>query len=246
VRNWKPGDRVTVHCNHVDDQDQSAHDDSMMAANQRIWGYETPDGSFAQFCRVLPERFAGICGLPQPAGEPISTSLPELERCINELGMVGCLLDPDPGEGDNQTPSLCDEYWYPLYEKLVALRMPAMIHVSSCCNPNFHHTGAHYINADTTAFMQLIQGDLFKDFPELKFVIPHGGGAVPFHWGRYRGLCLSIRKKPCLKPQQQTQHQAESVGATASAMEIGCHFHYHHHCHPPKNPNELAGPSIHF
>ena len=42
---------------------------------------------------------------------------------------------------------------------------------------------------------QLIQGDLFKDFPELKFVIPHGGGAVPFHWGRYRGLCLSLQKK---------------------------------------------------
>ena len=71
-----------------------------------------------------------------------------------------------------------------------------MIHVTSCCNPNFHHTGAHYINADTAAFMQLIQGNLFKDFPALKFVIPHGGGAVPFHWGRYRGLCLSIKKTP--------------------------------------------------
>ena len=71
-----------------------------------------------------------------------------------------------------------------------------MIHVTSCCNPNFHHTGAHYINADTAAFMQLIQGNLFKDFPALKFVIPHGGGAVPFHWGRYRGLCLSIKKIP--------------------------------------------------
>src|SRR4051812_42914137 len=41
VRNWKPGDRVTVHCNYVDDQDQTSHDDSMMASNQRIWGYET-------------------------------------------------------------------------------------------------------------------------------------------------------------------------------------------------------------
>ena len=41
VRNWKPGDKVTVHCNHVDDQDPSAHDDSMLAANQRIWGFET-------------------------------------------------------------------------------------------------------------------------------------------------------------------------------------------------------------
>jgi 4-oxalmesaconate hydratase len=62
----------------------------------------------------------------------------------------------------------------------------------------FHYTGAHYINGDTTAFMQLIQGNLFKDFPTLKFVIPHGGGAVPFHWGRYRGLAQEM-KKPLLK-----------------------------------------------
>jgi 4-oxalmesaconate hydratase len=46
--------------------------------------------------------------------------------------------------------------------------------------------------------MQLIQGDLFKDFPTLKFVIPHGGGAAPYHWGRYRGLAQEM-KKPLLK-----------------------------------------------
>jgi 4-oxalmesaconate hydratase len=76
--------------------------------------------------------------------------------------------------------------------------IPAMIHVSTSCNACFHTTGAHYINADTTAVMQLIQGDLFKDFPELKFVIPHGGGAAPYHWGRYRGLAQEL-KKPLLK-----------------------------------------------
>jgi len=47
-----------------------------------------------------------------------------------------------------------------------------MIHVSMSCNPNFHTTGGHYINGDTTAFMQLITADLFKDFPSLKFIIP--------------------------------------------------------------------------
>ena len=72
--------------------------------------------------------------------------------------------------------------------------MPAMVHVSGSCNPNFHHTGAHYIAADTTAFMQLLTGNLFKDFPTLKVVIPHGGGAVPFHWGRYRGLAQDMEK----------------------------------------------------
>ena len=66
---------------------------------------------------------------------------------------------------------------------MVELDVPAMVHVSSSCNPNFHATGAHYINADTTAFMQFIQRDLFKDFPTLRFIIPHGGGAVPYPLG---------------------------------------------------------------
>ena len=52
VRNWKPGDRVTIHCNHVDDQDPSAHDDSMLAANQRIWGFETNFGGLADIAVV--------------------------------------------------------------------------------------------------------------------------------------------------------------------------------------------------
>src|SRR5258708_14022004 len=80
---------------------------------------------------------------------------------------------------------------------MVELDVPAMVHVSSSCNPSFHATGAHYINADTTAFMQFIQGDLFADFPGLRLVIPHGGGAVPYHWGPYRGLA-DILHKPLL------------------------------------------------
>ena len=54
VRNWKVGDRVTVHCNYVDDQDPSAHDDSMLAANQRIWGFETNFGGLADIAWSRP------------------------------------------------------------------------------------------------------------------------------------------------------------------------------------------------
>ena len=66
---------------------------------------------------------------------------------------------------------------------MVELDVPAMVHVSASCNPNFHATGAHYINADTTAFMQFLTADLFKDFPTLRLIIPHGGGAVPYPLG---------------------------------------------------------------
>jgi 4-oxalmesaconate hydratase len=45
--------------------------------------------------------------------------------------------------------------------------------------------------------MQCLTSDLFKDFPTLKFLIPHGGGAVPYHWGRFRGLAQEL-KKPLL------------------------------------------------
>lgn len=146
---------------------------------------------------LFPETFIGVCQLPQSPGASVEASVQELDRAINELGFVGCNLNPDPSGGNWTSPPLTDRYWYPLYEKMVEFDVPAMVHVSSSCNPNFHATGAHYINADTTAFMQFLQGDLFSDFPTLRFVIPHGGGAVPYHWGRYRGLA-DMLKKPSL------------------------------------------------
>lgn len=145
---------------------------------------------------LYPENFVGGCQLPQSPGTPVEDSIEELERCVNELGFVGCNLNPDPSGGHWTSPPLTDRYWYPFFEKMVELDVPAMIHVSSTCNPNFHATGAHYINADTTAFMQFIQGDLFRDFPTLRFIIPHGGGAVPYHWGRYRGLADMLKRPP--------------------------------------------------
>jgi 4-oxalmesaconate hydratase len=145
---------------------------------------------------LYPENFVGVCQLPQSPGVPVANSVGELERCVRELGFVGCNLNPDPSGGHWTAPPLTDRHWYPFYEKMVELDVPAMIHVSSSCNPNFHATGAHYINADTTAFMQFIQGDLFRDFPTLRFVIPHGGGAVPYHWGRYRGLADMLKRPP--------------------------------------------------
>ena len=154
---------------------------------------------------LYPENFVGVCQLPQSPGTPIAGSIAELERCVVELGFVGCNLNPDPSGGHWTAPPLTDRHWYPFYEKMVELDVPAMVHVSASCNPNFHATGAHYINADTTAFMQFVQGDLFRDFPALRFVIPHGGGAVPYHWGRYRGLA-DMLKRPRLN-----QHVMQNV-----------------------------------
>ena len=74
VRNWKPGDKVTVHCNSVDDQDPSAHDDSMLATNQRIWGFETNFGGLADLALVKANQL-----MPKP------THLTWEESAVNAL-----------------------------------------------------------------------------------------------------------------------------------------------------------------
>jgi 4-oxalmesaconate hydratase len=147
-------------------------------------------------CQLFPDNFAGVCQLPQSPAAPPEHCIPELRRCVEELGFAGCNLSPDPSGGYWKDPPLTDRWWYPLYEEMVCLDVPAMVHVSSSCNPCFHGTGAHYINGDTTAFMQFLLADIFKDFPTLHFIIPHGGGAVPYHWGRYRGLALDLKRPP--------------------------------------------------
>lgn len=146
--------------------------------------------------QLYPETFIGVCQLPQTPDSDLTNSIAELERCVTELGFVGCNLNPDPSGGHFNAPPLTDRYWYPFFEKMVDLDVPAMIHVSGSCNPSFHATGSYYIAADTNAFMQFIQGDLFTDFPDLRLIIPHGGGAVPYHWGRYRGLADMLKQPP--------------------------------------------------
>jgi 4-oxalmesaconate hydratase len=149
-----------------------------------------------RICNIYPNNFIGVCQLPQSPGVDPKNCIGELERCVKEFGFIGCNLNPDPSGGHWSGPPMSDRWWYPLYEKMVELNVPAMIHVSGSCNPNFHTTGAHYLNGDTTAFMQFLTSNLFKDFPTLKFIIPHGGGAVPYHWGRYRGLAQDMKLPP--------------------------------------------------
>jgi crotonyl-CoA reductase len=74
VRNWKVGDEVTVHCNYVDDQDPSGHDDSMLSSNQRIWGFETNFGGLADICVAKANQL-----MPKP------THLSWEEAAVNAL-----------------------------------------------------------------------------------------------------------------------------------------------------------------
>ncbi|MBB4689276.1 amidohydrolase family protein [Amycolatopsis jiangsuensis] len=139
-------------------------------------------------CRLFPDRFAGVCQLPQSPRGGIDASVAELRRCVEEFGFVGCNLNPDPSDGHWQAPPITDPYYYPLYAEMVELGVPAMVHASMSANPAVQGTCAHYLNADITVFMQLCQSDLFDRFPDLRLILPHGGGAVPYHWDRYQGV----------------------------------------------------------
>ncbi|MEP3440372.1 MAG: crotonyl-CoA carboxylase/reductase [Sulfitobacter sp.] len=62
VTRWKVGDEVVIHCNQDDGDDEECNGgDPMYSPSQRIWGYETPDGSFSQFTRVQSQQL-----MPRP------------------------------------------------------------------------------------------------------------------------------------------------------------------------------------
>lgn len=148
-----------------------------------------------QICDLFPRNFAAVCQLPQTVDGGLGPVIAELERCV-AAGFIGCNLNPDPSGGHWSAPPLYDPWWDPLWDALTRLDVPAMIHVSGSCERALHTTGAYYLAADTTVFMQLIEGDLFERYPTLRLIIPHGGGAAPYHWGRYRGLSMMLGKQP--------------------------------------------------
>jgi 4-oxalmesaconate hydratase len=153
----------------------------------RFWS-EHQNELIRRVCDLYPDNFAPVCQLPQSPGAAIDSSVAELRRCVEEMGFIGCNVNPDPSGGHWSGPPLWDRYWWPLWETMCELDVPAMIHVSASCNENFYTTGSHYLGADTTAFMQALSSGFMADFPNLRFVIPHGGGAVPYHWGRFQGM----------------------------------------------------------
>jgi len=140
--------------------------------------------------QLFPDTFIGVAALPQTAGDPIEQALPELERCINELGFAGCLLNPDPFEnGSGEAPPLGDRYWYPLYEKLCELDVPAHIHGTGSRSERVPYS-LHFINEETIAVHGLLNSTVFQDFPDLKIVVSHGGGAIPYQLGRFEAPSL--------------------------------------------------------
>ena len=145
--------------------------------------------------RALPAKFHRRLPLAAVARRP-RECIARTRTLRQRTGLCRRNLNPDPSGGHFDGPPLNDQCWYPFYEKMVELDVPAMVHVTGSCNPGvphhwrvLHHRRHHGVHAvHSTA-------EVFKDFPTLKLIIPHGGGAVPFHWGRYRGIALDKARR---------------------------------------------------
>ncbi len=138
--------------------------------------------------KLAPTRYRGVAGLPQCAGAPITDTFEEIDRCINDLGFVGIMINPDPYEGDGtHAPGMGDEYWYPLYEKMVQMNIPALIHSAACKDPWDTYSN-YFITTETRCIISMVSSGTFDAFPDLKIIVAHGGGAVPYQVGRYRAF----------------------------------------------------------
>ena len=147
-------------------------------------------------CAMYPRRLKPVGALPQIAGEPIQSSLQELDRLAN-LGFVGVQINPDPGEGLIPTVGMGAPYWYPLWERLQALDMPALV-VSGANRRLRQGYRSHYITEASIAALSLLENArLFDDFPGLKLIISYGGGSLPYQVGRWRARRM---RRPELEP----------------------------------------------
>ncbi|HWF08554.1 MAG TPA: amidohydrolase family protein [Bryobacteraceae bacterium] len=164
----------------------------MHSENPRLVGWYTEETNniIGQQAKLFPNVFRGVCALPQGPNIPMKNCLPELERCVNKLGFVGCLINPDPGEASGiETPPLGDKYWYPLYEKLVELDVPGHIHSGGCRSDRLSYS-LHFINEESISVVSLLNSSVFTDFPTLKILCSHGGGAIPYQFARFEASAI--------------------------------------------------------
>jgi predicted TIM-barrel fold metal-dependent hydrolase len=182
------------------------------------WFTEETNNIIARQAALYPDTFRGICGLPLTPGVSPATVLPYLEKCVKEQGFVGCLINPDPGECSGvETPPLGDRFWYPLYEKLVELDIPGHIHSTGCRSERLTYS-LHFINEENIAVVSLLTSTVFKDFPTLKILVSHGGGAIPYQYARFEAS--SIRRKGPYFSDQMRHLYYDTVLYSKDALEL--------------------------
>ena len=160
-----------------------AHD---LEASLGIGQARAYNDSIAKAVQNNPKKFRGVASLPL---QDIPASVKEMERAVKELGLIGVMINPDisrRGTGPTQE----EEYWYPVYETAAKLDIPLFIHPGSSALPRHRryslalHCG--FLIGETEFLLTFILGRVFEKFPDLKILLSHGGGAIPYQLGRFQ------------------------------------------------------------
>ena len=155
-----------------------------------LYWTQTTNDVIAQSVRLHPDRFIGVAQLPQHHDADMKVCAEELERMVKEHGFVGCNLNPDVTGGAQFMPSMGDEYWFPLYEKMVELDVPGLVHGGPFRFSREPELG-YFCTEETVAAFAVLRSRVLKDFPTLKLIIGHGGGYLPYQVGRARAFRLN-------------------------------------------------------
>lgn len=169
------------------------------------WWVEANNDLIRRTVGLHPTRFAGVAALPVCAGRPVEEALAELDRIAALPEFVGVLLNPDPSEGAGTSPPLGDEYWYPLFARLVEHDLPALVHPAGCTSERETYS-EHFITEESVAILTLLRSRTLSDFPGLKLIIAHGGGSVPYQIGRWQAerLMPSLGGTPDAEPFEES------------------------------------------
>lgn len=170
-----------------------------MATNQgtiesnRIWARANNDlilrGSLLYKGRFAPAGMLPQCATKDRYNQVVENCVNEIEWCAkNNFACV--FLDPDGTGAWWSSEPFTHPRNHPIFAAAHKTGIPIVIHGSESTNPNFHYSAAQYITADVVGITQLMQcgKTLFSEFPNLKFMVPHGGGALPMQFGRWTAL----------------------------------------------------------
>jgi len=171
---------------------------------QLVWSIaEQLNDLTARYVQLSGGRLAGLGAIPQTASMRPRDACSEMIRCVNDLRFVGFKLNPDPGEGGWEAPELGSDYWFPIYEQLVELDVPAIIEAGSS---RFAREQAYsYVcqEESVAAWALLRSARVWEEFPTLKLVIAHGGGYIPYQYGRGRCFRLNQRQHVGVEPEEE-------------------------------------------
>ena len=174
----------------------------------------------------FPDLFVGVAGLPQAAGEPIENALPELERCVKELGFKGCLLNPDPYEngGDRGAGARRPLLVSALREAVRARRAGAhprhrlavrSARPTRCTSSTRRRSRSSTWSIPTCSRISRRSRSWSS----------HGGGAIPYQLGRFEAVARRAGQAPSASRDAHAQallrHGALYRGGAAAADQDG-------------------------